>query len=419
VLTEAELKPYLLHEDRLVRRAVVEYFKGSWSRDPELVPLILEAKRRYEPDDARGALAACERFVLTERSFDAMLGALAETEDGDECFLLNRALANAPVELLSRRESRLRATPGLLVETIEQVERRRDLASWPPDKLWTALEDLARSSQGRYVGDVDHGRADDLVEALGRHEQPGDRRLCELLRTEPDEHWLEIFVIDLVGARRVREAVPLLVAKFHIDTNTDYMLERASEALARIGDPRAVDLIRAAFPSADFGFKIYTSGVLANIKSEASEEALLALLGPEPDPDVRAHLCLGLCEQFSERGLVSVLREIDAGYSQQVACLETEVLPVAEILGVELPEAEAWRAAAEREEARIAKSFLEWELAEGLDLGDDFDLDDELDISFEPVTETTFRREGPKIGRNAPCPCGSGRKFKRCCGKPA
>lgn len=25
-------------------------------------------------------------------------------------------------------------------------------------------------------------------------------------------------------------------------------------------------------------------------------------------------------------------------------------------------------------------------------------------------------REGPRIGRNDPCPCGSGRKFKRCCG---
>lgn len=25
---------------------------------------------------------------------------------------------------------------------------------------------------------------------------------------------------------------------------------------------------------------------------------------------------------------------------------------------------------------------------------------------------------GPKIGRNAPCPCGSDRKYKRCCGKP-
>jgi hypothetical protein len=26
-----------------------------------------------------------------------------------------------------------------------------------------------------------------------------------------------------------------------------------------------------------------------------------------------------------------------------------------------------------------------------------------------------FRRESPKIGRNGPCPCGSGRKYKMCC----
>jgi preprotein translocase subunit SecA len=25
-------------------------------------------------------------------------------------------------------------------------------------------------------------------------------------------------------------------------------------------------------------------------------------------------------------------------------------------------------------------------------------------------------RVGPKIGRNAPCPCGSGKKYKKCCG---
>jgi uncharacterized protein len=28
----------------------------------------------------------------------------------------------------------------------------------------------------------------------------------------------------------------------------------------------------------------------------------------------------------------------------------------------------------------------------------------------------TVRRDGQKVGRNDPCPCGSGRKFKRCCG---
>lgn len=29
---------------------------------------------------------------------------------------------------------------------------------------------------------------------------------------------------------------------------------------------------------------------------------------------------------------------------------------------------------------------------------------------------TTAARFTPKVGRNAPCPCGSGRKFKKCCG---
>jgi uncharacterized protein YecA (UPF0149 family) len=25
--------------------------------------------------------------------------------------------------------------------------------------------------------------------------------------------------------------------------------------------------------------------------------------------------------------------------------------------------------------------------------------------------------DGPKVGRNDPCPCGSGKKYKNCCGK--
>ncbi len=33
------------------------------------------------------------------------------------------------------------------------------------------------------------------------------------------------------------------------------------------------------------------------------------------------------------------------------------------------------------------------------------------------ATPATVKREGEKIGRNAPCPCGSGRKYKHCCGR--
>ena len=33
------------------------------------------------------------------------------------------------------------------------------------------------------------------------------------------------------------------------------------------------------------------------------------------------------------------------------------------------------------------------------------------------ATPETIKREGKKIGRNDPCPCGSGKKYKKCCGK--
>jgi hypothetical protein len=36
---------------------------------------------------------------------------------------------------------------------------------------------------------------------------------------------------------------------------------------------------------------------------------------------------------------------------------------------------------------------------------------------FMPEKVETFRRTEPHVGRNDPCPCGSGRKYKKCCGR--
>jgi hypothetical protein len=40
------------------------------------------------------------------------------------------------------------------------------------------------------------------------------------------------------------------------------------------------------------------------------------------------------------------------------------------------------------------------------------DEDEEFEDKPEP-----YRRPGPKVGRNDPCPCGSGKKYKKCCGR--
>jgi SEC-C motif-containing protein len=38
-------------------------------------------------------------------------------------------------------------------------------------------------------------------------------------------------------------------------------------------------------------------------------------------------------------------------------------------------------------------------------------------VDGETVAQKPVVREGPRVGRNDPCPCGSGKKYKKCCGK--
>jgi preprotein translocase subunit SecA len=45
--------------------------------------------------------------------------------------------------------------------------------------------------------------------------------------------------------------------------------------------------------------------------------------------------------------------------------------------------------------------------------------DGEQPADDAPRITIPLKRELPKVGRNDPCPCGSGKKFKQCCGRSA
>ena len=45
-----------------------------------------------------------------------------------------------------------------------------------------------------------------------------------------------------------------------------------------------------------------------------------------------------------------------------------------------------------------------------------FDPEKQKELYKEQKQSQTVRNEGPKVGRNDPCPCGSGKKYKKCCG---
>ncbi len=54
-----------------------------------------------------------------------------------------------------------------------------------------------------------------------------------------------------------------------------------------------------------------------------------------------------------------------------------------------------------------------WHCTIDVDVDQPEDIGD-LELLQNPIKTRTV---GTKTGRNAPCPCGSGQKFKKCCGK--
>ena len=70
-------------------------------------------------------------------------------------------------------------------------------------------------------------------------------------------------------------------------------------------------------------------------------------------------------------------------------------------------------AAAERQRRAQAEQQMQFQHAAATELGAS-----QADGAKEqPVRATPFVRDDRKVGRNEPCPCGSGKKYKQCCGR--
>ena len=214
--------------------------------------------------------------------------------------------------------------------------------------------------------------------------------------------------------------------KLHVDT--DFMLERCMTALAKIGDPEASRLVRAAYLPASDTFKIFSSSVFGSIKHEESEEAILDLLRSEEDPTFRTILCVGLCDLFSERGdpggdvgdrvrLRHLLRPPGGSPAAGPRGVEDRAPGGGALEGRAHEGGTAARGEARRDGAR--RQTLSRNAGEGarpLREGPKAEAVRGHRRSLPPAAPTTIRRTGQKVGRNDPCPCGSGKKYKKCCG---
>ena len=113
----------------------------------------------------------------------------------------------------------------------------------------------------------------------------------------------------------------------------------------------------------------------------------------EPDDGILNAFIIGICAKFKLTHHHALIK----------ACFERDAVDIMHMGDLEDVEIEMGLRKERETEKPSLFPFL-----------DDFDLSDLMEPDHSEVTQPYVRDE-KKIGRNDPCPCGSGKKYKKCC----
>ena len=133
--TPQQLKQHILHADRRVRRAVLDYFYRSWSLDRDLARFALQAHQRFHRLGEFPNLDCLQRFSIDEATAAEVLALLQTTPSRIARIHLNWCVASLPPEMLRKLDSRLDERL-LEEETREKIRNRRTLAELSDERLW-------------------------------------------------------------------------------------------------------------------------------------------------------------------------------------------------------------------------------------------------------------------------------------------
>jgi hypothetical protein len=341
-----EIKPFLLHDDALVRQNVAAYFRGAYSRDEDLIPLIVGSCQRYGEKENVAGLEAARHLVLSTRSVPLILELLGQVEDERTVWVLNDILAAMQAPLFRINQPQLRRAAKVFPSTINALCQRLALGERHPDKLWRIFEHFIESFRGEESPDrINRTYAGNLVEALVPHVGSGaasTKTLLERLeRSSGRDDWGALYVIDLLGKRRIRKAIPAIIECFAFDSAP--IGEHASDALIRIGDVEAIRLLCARMPLENEGFRYRATATLRGFKHPEAEQAVIDLLETEDNALLRTRYCEALCAHYSIKGDNLVRRQIEASASVDGIVLKAGMLATSIIRGRDLSQAATWR----------------------------------------------------------------------------
>lgn len=432
-LTTEHLKTGWLHPRRVVRNVVASHFTATFTTDPDVTAHAIRGAQEYGWEQfLTWGHDFCKLPLANDAALEWVCGEVERTDKDAPSDNLRRhlttMLASSEISLLERYRDRLLPLPGLRPRERQAIETRLELVPCSPTEAWRRLEDHCRmSAAAKTFADAKIPEAELLLEPLVRDRGDSVARVIDVLQNPPPQgdgddpaEWLTGLMITLAGLLRLDEAVPAIWDLLAVDW--DWYEGEGLDALKRIGTPHVLQVARDCYPQADWNARLHAASIFAAIKCDESATAIAEAVSGEDDDDLRAYLGVAAAAQFDD-SLMPLALQVHSENPEDPERGEIRELLVAfsHLAGYHVPDRDEWekdiddlddrmRRLADSDQSPLAESLLR-------PFGDEDDNSIDLRESLELArrsAEPAIRR-GFQVGRNAPCPCGSGTKYKRCC----
>jgi HEAT repeat protein len=443
-LPDDAIKQAITHPDPVVREMASEYFADSFSPDPTIAPWVMQAIERYGSHGAFSSYFFLCQLTHTAETVAWMVRQLQQIgrpddDTEDYCMGLTIALSMVAPHLIGphRREIEelQRIAPDVHGMTLARVTTEQ-LSS---DELWKRFEGFVAEPFDEYPEFPETEVLKDIAGQLRDDPRMVSWVFDTLARNVDDPEysvWREGVAVQLAGELRLSAAVPRLVTLLH-DTE-EGLNEDTIESLAQIGTDEVVAQLDRRYRTADHGFRRRAAAVLQVIHTDRSIATLRFWYQNEADRAVRHRILRALLCSYVPVAVEPAREAVSSDApTPAFANLRMELVAFCTLTGTNFPELETWKEEARRdyldaisgtgdEDDWDDERWEEEEEWDDEDVGDDasdIDLgwdaprfpglgqdDDERDERSGRIIHT-----GPRIGRNDPCPCGSGKKYKKCC----
>jgi hypothetical protein len=234
-----------------------------------------------------------------------------------------------------------------------------------------------------------------------------------LLEAPEPETWARVQAWRALGRLRAVEAVPALLWRLNHSDEDDWAREEVPEILANFGEPAlaAVGAFLGDRDQSEWG-RIATCRVFRALHElqPAVRPACLRILIPQMAKFAHESARLNgfVLGALLDLHAVEALPIIEQAFSAQ---------RIDPLVAGDLEDARIELGVQEKRQYRRAPHEL---TALGQEMRAAFGmpkLADELLPSPPSLEQSAPFRAPPKVGRNEACPCGSGRKYKKCCGR--